>query len=231
MEVKLLKLALAMNTNKRPIIAILTMVIICINIAFCHLSEIRMVEPNDFYTFNAREPFIYRILLPLLFSKFRLSSCSTKLNFPIGSCADLTALFVDVLSLITSSVMVLYVFRRIPSGNKISFHRPELAVPLFLWMVIFTYMLVPNRAVYYPYDFLELMFFSIGIYMSTLKNGIYVLPILTFVSSMNKETALFLPLIYAVYTGYTGKLTKAAIASVGISLWLPLSGNMQVYII
>lgn len=184
-----------------------------------------MVEPNDFYTFKAREPFIYRIFLPLLFSNFHLGSCSTRLNFPISSCADLTALCVDVLSLIISSFIVLHVFRIIPSGGKISFHRPELAVPLFLWMVLFTYMLVPNRAIYYPYDFLELMFFSIGIYLSTMRSGIYVLPILTFIASLNKETALFLPLIYAIYAGYTGKLTKASIVSVAVSLLAAFLGK------
>lgn len=195
------------------------MVLICITIAFCHLSEARMVEPNDFYTFNAREPFIYRIFLPMLFSSFHFGSCSTKLNFPIGSCADLAALCVDGFSLIISSFIVLRVFRTIPSGSTIEFHRPELVVPLFLWMVIFTYLLVPNRSIYYPYDFTELMFFSIGVYLSmTGKSGVYILPILTFVSSLNKETSLFLPIIYAVYAGYTRKLTKASFVSVSVSV-------------
>src|SRR5208337_1406420 len=144
--------------KKKYVLSLCTMIILCISIAFCHLSEYRMIEPVDFYTFNAKEPFIYRIFLPVLFSKFDfvLGSCSTKLNFPIGSCADLTALFVDALSLMISCVIVLHVFRKLPSGDIISFHRPELVVPLFLWMVIFTYLIVPNRSIYYPYDFTEL---------------------------------------------------------------------------
>jgi hypothetical protein len=126
---------------------------------------------------------------------------------------------VDGLSLIISCMIVLRVFRKIQSSGAICLHRPELAVPLFLWMVIFTYLIVPNRSIYYPYDFTELMFFSIGTYLSTMgRPGIYILPVLTFVSSLNKETSLFLPAIYAIYTGYTGKLTKGSIVAVGVSV-------------
>lgn len=221
------KLILARSQNRSTVL-IFVMLLICMDIAFCHLSEIRMVEPTNFYSFNSREPFVYRMLIPLVLSVFHVDfmTCKTQLNFPISSCADLLALCIDWSSLAFSCIILIICFRKIKSNEATRLHRPEIVVPVFMWMVIFNYMLVPNRSIYYPYDFLELSFLSVAVWLGVSgRGGYWGLPLLTLLSSLNKETALFLPVVYTLYVGWRGELTRRTILIAILSLLFVFVGK------
>lgn len=194
---------------------------LCTSIAFCHLSESRTLDPDQYYNFGAHEPFVYRIFLPLIFSGFSFVSkgCSTQLNFPIASCADLTALCVDSISLMITCALTFLSFKAIALKPEFQLRRPGLVIPVLLWMVVFNYVAVPNRSIYYPYDFPELMFFAGGAYLGTLETrGKYFLPLLTFISGLNKETALFLPFVYVIFVVVSGRLDRSQKISVALAV-------------
>lgn len=216
------------SSNKQYLSAYLSTIIICITISFCHLSESRSVQPIEYFVFGSPEPFVYRAFLPLLFSKFYIvnNACITHLNFPISSCADLTALCIDSISLTLACLIIFSTFKKLGTGAASAFRRPQLVIAFFLWMVVFNYIAVPNRSIYYPYDFPELFFFSLGAYFGTRYSfGKYVLPVLVFISAFNKETALFLPFIYLVYRGFSGKIDNSEIISVTISVLAAFAGK------
>jgi hypothetical protein len=200
------------------------MLVICMTIAFCHLSlTLHQVEPAAFYSFAARQPFIYRVLIPAAFSLLpvNFATCSTSLKFPIGQCADVAALSLDWLALVLACTTLLAAFRLVAAHARTPLRQPGLIVPIFLWMVIFDYILVPNRSVYYPYDFLQLLFFSGGVWLGTSgRGGYWGLPLLTFVSALNKEDAVFVPVISAIYAYWGGRLDRRVILTVVASILL-----------
>jgi hypothetical protein len=194
----------------------LAMLLICMTVAFCHLSlSLHEVEPTSFYGFAAREPFIYRILIPALFRLLPINfrTCSAHLNFPIEHCADLAALCVDWLALTFSCVILLHAYRSVASQERTFLHQPVLVIPIFLWMVIFDFVLVPNNSMYYPYDFLQLLFFSSAVWVGVSARGYGWLPLLAFISTLNKEDAIFLPVTAAIYAAWVGRLDRRMMLS------------------
>jgi len=195
-----------------------TLLLICMTVAFCHLGlSLHELEPVTYYSFGAREPFIYRILIPALFRllPINLTTCSTHLRFPIEHCADVAALVVDWLALALACVVLAAAFRAIAAHASCHLKQPALVIPVFVWMVIFDYILVPNAAMYYPYDFLQLFFFAIAVWLGvSARGGYWCLPLLAFIGAFNKEDAIFIPLTAAIYSVLVRKLDRRMILSV-----------------
>jgi len=208
-----------MNGARSPSL-LLAILVICMTVAFCHLSlSAQVVEPVSFYTFGAREPFIYRILLPAVFSLLpvNLLTCRTPLPFPLEHCLDVAALGVDWLALVFSCFILAHAFRILVSHDQSRLRQPALVVPLFLWMVIFDYVLVMNRSMYYPFDFLQLLFFSSAVWVGvSARKGYWYLPLLAFVSALNKEDAIFLPLTAGLFAYWVGELHRRMLVSIGL---------------
>jgi hypothetical protein len=217
------------TSSKMNLASTSSMFVICMTIAFCHLSlSLHAIEPTVFYSFGARQPFLYRVLIPAVFSLLPInySLCKTGLKFPVSNCADLTALCLDWLALVFACVALISSFRILSSNERTPFHRPELIVPVFLWMVIFDYMLVPNWSAYYPYDFLQLFFFSVAVWIgASRRGGFWAMPLLTFLSALNKEDAVFLPLVGALYASSAGKFDRKVIVATFVSFLLVVAAK------
>jgi len=188
---------------------LLALPLICLTVAFCHLSlSLHEIEPATFYSFGAREPYIYRILLPALGALLPAHTLAhdTHLTFPLEHGADVVALCVDWLALTFACVLMAASFRRIAAGDAAHLRQPGLVVPVFLWMVIFDYILVPNNSMYYPYDFPQLLFFAGAVWLGVSgRGGYWGVALLTFIGALNKEDALFVPVIAAIYAAWVGK--------------------------
>jgi hypothetical protein len=210
-----------MTKHSRKLLFVAYLIVtLCTVVAFFHLSGPRPIEPQYYFTFKTRQPFIYRILLPMIMNHIGIdvSNCNTGLNFPIQSCGDIASLIIDDLALIISCMMIYATFIKIASHSDTSLGEPFIAIPIFIWMVIFTYVMVPNRNLYYPYDFSELMFFSLAAYVGACLHISYiVLPFLTLLSALNKETAFFVPIICVLYANTVGALRQRLLISAAAS--------------
>lgn len=199
------------------------LVIVCARLCFAHISEQHMVAPADFFGLRTPGPFAYRVLLPALFHGAWIVApgCRTHLNPPISACVDLTSLVIDTVALLGASVLIRAAFLRLRARGW-PVRLPALAVALFGWTVIFNYLLVPNRSIYYPYDFPELFFMALAAWLGT-RGGrwVWAVPPLAFVAALNKETALFLPGVYAVYALAADRLTRRSVVILLASLPLP----------
>jgi hypothetical protein len=184
--------------------------LICLTVAFCHLSlSFHEIEPVSYYAFGVHEPYLYRILVPALFRWLpaRSLSCSTHLTFPIERCADVAALAIDWLALTAACLLLFATFRLVAARDRAELLTPALVVPLFLWMVVFDYILVPNNSMYYAYDFLQLAFFAAAAWLgASARGGYWALALLSFIGALNKEDALFLPVIAGVYAFWVERL-------------------------
>jgi hypothetical protein len=195
---------------------------ICMAVAYCHMNlSQHVIEPASFFAFGSREPFIYRILLPAIFQLLPASfqSCRTHLPFPLEHCQDAAALVVDWLALVFSCVILLRAFRIIAAHDGPHLRQPALVVPLFLWIVIFEYVLVVNGSMYYPYDFLQLLFFASAVWVGVSPRRAYwLLPLLAFVGALNKEDAIFLPVTAGIFAYWVGRLHRGMLVSIGIAV-------------
>jgi len=219
--------------SPRHVALLLALPLVCLTVAFCHLSlSIHEIEPATFYSFAAREPYIYRILLPTLGALLPAHALAhnTHLSFPLEHGADALALCVDWLALTFACVLMAVSFRRVAAGDRAHLRKPGLVVPVFLWMVIFDYILVPNNSMYYPYDFPQLLFFAGAVWLGVSgRGGYWGLPLLAFIGALNKEDALFVPVIAAIYAAWVGKFSArlvwsmlAAVAAVVLAKYVGL---------
>jgi hypothetical protein len=206
------------NGSPRHTALLLVLPLICLTVAFCHLTlSGHEIEPTTFYLLQAREPYIYRILLPtlaMLLPRHTLAH-GTHLPFPLEHGADAMALCVDWLALTFACVLMAASFRRIAAGAAAHLRQPGLVVPVFIWMVIFDYILVPNNSMYYPYDFPQLLFFAGAVWLGVSgRGGYWGLPLLAFIGALNKEDALFVPVIAAIYAAWVGRLNARLVWSI-----------------
>jgi hypothetical protein len=169
-------------------------------VAYCHLGlPVHETEPVT----------AYHILLPelLRWLPASASSCSTRLSFPIEHCADVVALAIDWLALSAACLLLAATFRLIAAYDRAQLLTPALAVPLFLWMVVFDYILVPNHSPYVARDFLQLAFFAGAAWLGASGRGGYAgLGLLSFVGALNNEDALLLPVIAGIYAFWVERL-------------------------
>jgi hypothetical protein len=192
--------------HKLPGVALLSFlaVVVSLNIAWEHQVILtQQVTLNDYYSFAARAPFIYRILPAMLYRILLVTHVNgiTGLKAPLDTYFGVFQLLLDSASLIGTFIFMARIASRL---NPLL---PARVVILFagsteLLIVVFGFFMVPNYAVFYPYDFPD-MCCAAGIFylcVSPSSAAKILLPIAVFVATLNKETALFYSGLYLAFS-------------------------------
>jgi hypothetical protein len=149
---------------------------------------------RDYYGFSIPAPFIYRILPALLCRgiMFGHANVATGLNAPVDSYYNIFQLGLDTVSLIAAFLFMVGIARQL---------NPQLPLPLImsfagasaLMTVVFGYFMVPNRALFFPYDFPDFCIAAIIFYLciKAESTAITLIPIAVLIGALNKETTLF----------------------------------------
>jgi hypothetical protein len=187
-----------MSSNKKLLVALI--VIVALNLSWEHQSLlIPQLTTHDYYHFEAREPFIYRIL-PALIYRAAFSGHPdrlTGLNAPFDSSVNIFQLFLDALCLCMTFVLLNGIVQRLNSGLHPWLTR-AIAGATGVMIVVFGFFMVPNRAFFYPYDFPDLCLATLIFYLCIRLEGRYeyLLPIAIFIATLNKETAIYYSGLY-----------------------------------
>jgi hypothetical protein len=174
--------------------------LVTLNLSWEHQSLlIPQLTTTDYYHFEAREPFIYRILPALLYRSLTGTrpDVSTGLNAPVDSLADIFQLLLDTASLCVTFIFLEKIIRRFNPRLPPAVTR-TVAAAAGLMIVIFGFFMVPNRAFFYPYDFPDLCLATVIFYLCIRLQGAweYLLPVTIFVATLNKETAVYYSGLY-----------------------------------
>jgi len=182
---------------------------LCITISWFHYENLlHMLDTGSYLDFRGGgqedHPALYRILVPSLFHLLpeRLRDLSTHLNPPLDNVASIFQIALDSLTLFLSFV---FFVKAVNVALRIATEQQPLVLVaswlLFVYVIVFSYIMVPNRAQYFPYDFTELFFVSLLLYFSadTAKLRPVLFPATVFVATLNKETAIFFVLIYLIF--------------------------------
>jgi hypothetical protein len=168
-----------------------------------------MVNLTDYYHFAAREPFVYRVLPALLYHliTFGRPDLLTGMNDPFSSSYSIFQLLIDALSLGVALVFMEKIAQvlnpSMPRGVTRTF-----AAAAALVIVVFGYYMVPNRALFYPYDYPDMCFATVVFYLCIRLQGRaeFLLAIAIMIATFNKETAVFYSGLYvAVRAGRDGR--------------------------
>ena len=201
-------------------------------ISFVRLSQPMTVSPADYFSFNARAPFLYRPLLPALLSWMPVDfqSCRVGLNVPLDTCANVAALALDGTFLFVTCLCVWSAMSVV--AERVGRH-PDWGIPaalLALWMATACFVLPPNRILYYAYDSLDLAFVAVGVMLATRwrRRGALLLIPLTFLAAFNKETAVFIPISVLVFAFFMRQIDRrllvcSGLAAIATPLAKPLS--------
>jgi hypothetical protein len=199
------------------------LVVVCLQLAWMHVSSIHMVAPLDYFNLKSSEPFVYRTFWPMVLSFIGLENLgrSTSLNFPADNTANLAALLIDFFTMYFTLAILLSFSKKL--FEKINPGKRDICVFLmigsYLWCIIFSYLLVPNRTIFYPYDFTEQMFIAVSVYLSIARfKWLHAGLIMTcLVAGLNKETAVFYPVMFLLFRYAIGKMTSLDIAAAVIA--------------
>lgn len=192
-----------LNGGRYLILIFAVVFVVSINMSWSHqYISLYAVSVSDYYDFASRKPFLYRMLLPLVYSSlFGLRHLiPTGLKHPISSSYEIFQLVTDSIAIFTLYVAMFMLFNQF--NNKHAKNINALITFIF-WLLIlmFGYFIVPSRAYFYPYDFTELALLALIMLTVTRSAGSlpYLLPILFFIASLNKETAGFAILFYGIH--------------------------------
>ena len=190
-----------MLDNKKLLLGF-ALVLVCLNLSWQHQTIlIQMVPVADYYNFGAREPFIYRMLPALLYRAVTLGrgEIPLGLNEPLSTSFTAFQFLLDTICLLVTFLCMMKIVRAI---------QPQIAPAVallfgsgaFLAIVIFGFFMVPNRALFYPYDFPDLCCASLVFYLCIRLKGRseYLLPVVVFLGTMNKETTPFYGALYLI---------------------------------
>jgi len=189
--------------TRTPKIVIACLVgVVCLNLAWEHQALLTpMVTIQDYYDFQARAPLVFR-MLPALLCRLLLgahTNAATGLNPPLDSRYAIFQLVLDAISLIVAFNFMARIARQLnPRLNDAI--TLSVAGAAGLLIVVFGYFMVPNKALFYPYDFTDLCIASIVFFMC-LRGGTaidFLLPVVVFLATLNKETAVFYSGMYLV---------------------------------
>ena len=174
-----------------------------LNIAWTHQTILFQLVPiEEFYKNGYRPPFNYRVLLRVVYHIF---TGGMQFDFvfkqPLSNSRELFHLFTDTLALF----IVWKSLTETAINQGLKKYKSKIFSFIFtIHIVVFGYFFVPNRALFYPYDFVELMFFSLFLWLATsrisFKNNLSL--ILLLIASLNKETAVFGWLIFYIISTY-----------------------------
>jgi hypothetical protein len=188
------------NRNNNKWLLLLLIALVALNLSWEHQTIlIPMVNITEYYHLAAREPFIYRLLPALVYHTLMWGhhDLLTGMNAPFDSSYSIFQLAVDAVSL---GLTLLFMQKIAQALNPrlepaITF---TFAVACALVIIVFGYYMVPNRALFYPYDFPDMCFATIIFYLSIRLEGRaeYLLPLVIFVATLNKETAIFYSGLY-----------------------------------
>jgi hypothetical protein len=188
------------NHNNNKWLLLLPITLVALNLSWEHQTIlIPMVNITEYYHLAAREPFIYRMLPALVYHTLMGGhpDLLTGMNAPFDSSFSIFQLVVDTVSLTLTLVFMQKIAQalnpRLAPAVTFTF-----AVAGALVIIVFGYYMVPNRALFYPYDFPDMCFATIIFYLCIRLQGRaeYLLPLVIFVATLNKETAIFYSGLY-----------------------------------
>jgi hypothetical protein len=190
----------------------------------------------SYETWRERSPFQYRVLMvyPLRWAHHnaalieladRLSRLSGWFPTPIHPEGILQAA-VDVLCVGTAGMVAQRIYKAASPTGALA----PIVYPLTLAMAALTYAMLTTPHLRFVYDLPSLAFFSLGLYLIYFRSHLFWLVVLFLVATLNRETSLFLLVIFAIDCSITAEGTmdwhrvlKARSMSVLVSLsayWL-----------
>lgn len=198
--------------------------LVALNLSWEHQTIlIPMVHLTEYYHFTIQEPFIYRMLPALVYHVLMggRRDLLTGMNEPFSSSYSIFQLLIDAAALIATLVLMQKITQALNPrlSARVTF---TFAAAGALLIVIFGYYMVPNRALFYPYDFPDMFFAALIFYLSIRLHGRaeFLLPVAIFVATFNKETAVFYSGLYlALRAGRTAdwNRTIAVQAACGVA--------------
>ena len=176
------------------------LILVCINISWAHQMNLhQMVSINDYYSRNALAPYAFRVLPLALFNLLTDGRIeNTGFPRPLSNTAEIFQLALDSISLFGTGVMLFLIAKNY--GRVLTREALVLATLYLLIMVVFGYFIVPNLSLFYPYDFIELFFCAMMVFISThpFKYDLIAISIALFFGALAKETILFMALVYLI---------------------------------
>lgn len=193
-----------MTRNKKSIFIFAAFaVIVSLNLSWAHQTIlIQQVGLKQYYDLAVQTPFICRILPALLYRVvfFGHGEVSLGLNKPLSSSYGLFQIILDTTSLLLTLLFMIKITR------FLNLLLPKAVIYLFssavfLMIIVFGFFMVPNSAMFYPYDFPDLCLATLIFYLAISTRGLQelVLPLAIFVATMNKETAAFYFGLYLIF--------------------------------
>ena len=192
-----------LHYKNRLLVTALT-AIVALNLSWEHQTLLiaQIASLTDYYHFEAREPFVYRILPALIYNSLAAGhrDVLTGLNAPFDSSVNIFQLCMDAVSLGLTLVFLNKIVRRLNPDLH-----PALtlafAAAAELVIVVFGFYMVPNRAFFYPYDFPDLCLATFIFYLCIRLEGRYeyLLPAAIFIATLNKETAIYYCGLYLAF--------------------------------
>lgn len=182
-------------SNKNNLLLVFLIAIVTLNLAWEHQTIlIQMVHLKAYYHLAAQEPFVYRILPALVYYALAPGhrDILTGMNEPFDSTASIFQLVMDAACL---SATLFFMWKIVRALNPAAGPGGSFAFAALCWLiiVIFGYYMVPNRALFYPYDFPDLFFAAAIFFLCIRLEGRqeYLLAVAVFIATLNKETAIF----------------------------------------
>jgi hypothetical protein len=221
-----------MRNNQTRLLLGALLGLVTLNLSWEHQSLlIPQLTTTDYYRFEAREPFIYRILPALLYRSLTggRTDVSTGLNAPVDSMADIFQLLLDTTSLCVTFIFLEKILRRFNPGSKPAVTR-TVAAAAGLIIVIFGFFMVPNRAFFYPYDFPDLCLATVIFYLCIRLEGAweYLLPVVIFIATLNKETAVYYSGLYLALRAGSGARWGRIAAVLGLCAAAAVTARLTV---
>jgi hypothetical protein len=186
--------------KKKNLLILFLVAVVALNLSWEHQTIlIPMVHLTEYYHFATHEPFVYRILPALLYRGLMggRRDLMTGMNDPFSSSYSIFQLLIDAVSLVVTLVFMQKITQALNPRltSRVTF---TFAAAGALVIVIFGYYMVPNRALFYPYDFPDMCFAAIIFYLCIRLEGRaeFLLPLAIFVATFNKETAVFYSGLY-----------------------------------
>lgn len=167
------------------------------SISYMHFSNALHIWPQEFFIehrigayFESR--FLLYTLNGLALDVFSL---------PYSIWGGRLALIWDCFSLFVAQLVIFNIIKK----ETLSFSFSLLGVFIFMYMLFFNYIASKNYNFYYIYDFSSIAFYSLFIYF-TLYSRWWVLLLIVFLGTLNRETAFLMPLTYFLLKkGYSDK--------------------------
>jgi hypothetical protein len=177
-------------------------------------------------SFRERDPYRGRILMAFVLryahSSKWLTHFAATVHPPFNSPELLTIMTVDFLSIVVITAVITVLYRKILPIARM----PWLPYVFMLWMMTEDYVVRSQQAIYFPYDFLAIAFFTVGVYLCYEERYVLLLIVFT-IGCFNRETMSFLvPLVllnlYAPQRRTTGRWKEITLAVVLTAVWLAI---------